>query len=432
MQPDGKQYEVLKVDIPSEYLGRLSITGQICCRTEPDRSISKPIMNALDVLVSPYELPGLADWYHGDFYYSWQTAVEGRSGVPIRATACLGTALGLSWSVSLYKPSSLRKEIVAREWDLLLDEITAASEDHPPYPSLIGEQILCTNAQGKEIELLALGLQDPLYNRGELTTILAEINGQGGLSFALGPYTRRRSFWKRLLGKQGIWETRDFEQPELLGLKIVNGPTPSTDDDEFYEGRSKWIALLRDGVRSRVLGGSDALCRQTYPAEEPRNSLPHGHGAEKSTFGAVRTVAYCPNGFSRDHVLEALGEGRFIVTEGPFVSFSLLNERNEETTVGGSITGSSLRMSLVARSSSEFGDFALVMVILGDLDMHEEDMLFAVFKGTYKDMQNIEIVDEMLPPTRRGYIRVEAETELDGRIFFAFTNPIWFETTEIE
>ena len=433
--PNEVWHKVFVVELPHGFFGDVSLfvsvaygraTNATSRRPVPITEHSKISQPIGSVLVSPDNLPSAPGWEHGDFYYL-ATLMNG-SSAPADVIVALGKAMGLSWGVALNarsKPNALNEQ----RWLSTRKKLVSINRDTENFALLGGDIVETINSSSKFVRLLTIGLKQAITSQISVPVALKEVNNHGGISFAAGPFAKPGNILGRIFSNHGHWDNEDCQLEGLSGLRILDSKPLDLESPGFYEGRSLWIRQLLERNMRYLLAGSDASPRSTHRGATA-NDLNKGR-PQPQIFGTLRTVVYCPQGLTVASVIEAIAHGNSFITEGPFLAFRLQNVRSQEAMHGESIQGRTFQMSVLARTSAEFGDFKDIMAIVGDTDRHCEDILLALFGKSCEGQTKIQFTEEDIltnkTDIRKGYIRLEAETSTGGRTYSAFTNPIWFE-----
>ena len=323
---------------------------------------------------------------------------------------------------------------------------------------------------------------------------ISRIAAAGGFAYAAHPFDPISPVMRG-----GSWDLdADFLAPEgkqlragLVGLQPWNRATVSTADDardpyclhrdadpaacfqpdkeaNQYARLEKgielgWRPLLQKGLQPRgdsvdapgfkvfLAAGSDAHGDFDYEATmdvvdflgRPSRAL-SGY-AEDNALGKISTVVYAPAGMGPrgENVLQALREGRSVLSNGPLLIAGLDRNSNgsldgpEDVIVGQEISCSlksfpPLQISWV--SNEEFGPLTSIRLVVGSGSgeaQPEEIPLPAA-----KDLASGGLVPVDLRPSLGrigntwGYIRLEARTRNKaGEEFRCYTNPIWVRVT---
>jgi len=392
-------------------------------------------------------------------------------------------------------------------WEALRKETRANSDGR--YRILCGEEVTLKGAWGDPLHMLVFGtgfekaipgatftqgflkkvinrltdipkeLYDYLF--GKVYGLKVVLNGtdepamqgrsvkeQGALAFAAHPVG-----WR---GIAGSWEPRDLRP--VNGMEAWNGNIRHRTGEEvcpfdhwkefdgwvrrFNEvGITTWDQMLAekvwDGELNYVLlGGSDAHGSFNYSLtwsmdlkEEPVLT------AEDNCLGRVRTLLYLPKrgiGSPRQapdeqEIVEAIGAGSCVVTDGPVLTFTMSFDGHEAglgqtLVVNGDGT---LETNVHAEWTDEFGpvtSFNLIYYFQGRCCASR--FLSGIYRGLFRLFPFIrprsksrmvsfqaghsEVIGELPPGS--GYVRLETTTTSGGETFRCLTNPIWIKSKE--
>lgn len=456
VEPRGRWCGVVEFTLPDAFVGIVKLEGELAYRVagaglmrhverlaqklspsaaDPSRpstserrsSPSSPkeisVPWELETRVLPLEVPSQPDWYAGDFCYSWHGADD---GIPTEFMAKAAERLGLSWVVPIQPDGSeTASHQVDHAWQALDAEIERIGSGVLLVPA---QELKLASSSPRRTGLLLIGEGTRRTECREARDSLPRTAPKGHLTYATGPFSRQ-DVDSPLLFKEGITAKagKAVGLPQLTGLKIWNGHLAAADvDDQFHWGSNLWTALLLSGERLVVVGGSDGLARLLLEGRTVRSRWKQSQRCSEHVLGTIRTLVQCPDGLSRRSLLDGLSEGRVIVSEGPFVSFAVHNELGDSAQIGGSVEGQSFAISITATSTEEYGEFQEVAVRGGSFAKKNEEILVLLQRGISEDMKCITFEDELdVPAGYDGYLRIEAYSRRDDRVFYAFTNPIW-------
>jgi hypothetical protein len=112
------------------------------------------------------------------------------------------------------------------------------------------------------------------------------------------------------------------------------------------------------------------------------------------------------------------------MTDGPLVIFIIENEQEENVIIGDEITGRDFKLSIMWRSTSEFGNVNSIRVYQGIVGETEEEEI-TEYRLSPNTLHGIKVFDNLsskVPLLKTAYIRIEASTDMGNN---AYTNPIW-------
>lgn len=383
-------------------------------------------------------LPCAKDWLLGEFHcHTNYTNDQVEFGAPIAATQAMAEALGLqffcatdhSYDLDDKLDDYLANDPDLAKWALYHQEI--ASHNHNGSDVLIvpGEEVSVGNSKNANIHLLLLNHPDFVPGYGDsaekwfrttptqsLQDVLANVNGTS-VAAAAHPENVPSLLEKWFVGR-GKWQLRDYLHNNLFAMQIWNGSKAG-----LAEGLARWVELLLRGKRIFITGGSDAhgnfnRFRQIgLPFWTIREHREH-------IFGSVRTAVFLPGERCVASLIEAMRQGKMLVTDGPFLQITLTNEKAEQAMPGDTLRGTTFALQLKGMSTPEFGHLHKMTVFYGEFGTNREIQLRA-----YRDFGEMFECDESLEVQRStdGYVRAELQTHTGKRTFRCFTNPIWFK-----
>ena len=204
-----------------------------------------------------------------------------------------------------------------------------------------------------------------------------------------------------------------------------------------------------------ISGGSDAHGGFNYASFKTSDLwgwLNLGSGSNSTAAGCVRTVVYCPDGFSCANILDALKNGRSVVTDGPMLIFGIdINgdgdiEDPEDLIIGDGdddedgnydekcqLTRNPLAKFLFKWNSNElFGPVYLIELYQGSSTTRENPMKIVTFyPNSYSGEANIGFLDSASFEVEEPYyFRAVAYSRTGngvGEMYRCFTNPIWIK-----
>ena len=374
----------------------------------------------LTVHVAEDPIPRVPGWHYGEAHlHTTYSSDQIEFGAPPFETALLARALGLEWMTITDHSYDLDRR--PRSWEGLLAEVDRIHRDLDRFIVLPGEEISCGTAGGKNAHLLAYGLQRFIEGAGDsgrrnstpdlsIAEVLARIHEQGGVGYAAHPIEIPPLAQRLFIGR-GIWGEQDLREEGLSGLQIWNRRRTHG----FAEGKRRWIDLLLEGRRVALGGGSDAHGNFNRFRQI---SVPLVKIAEYAdqTFGSVRTALWLPDGLRAGYVLHALRTGASVVTDGPFLAFTVCGDDGVHVGIGGRLSAKRLRADLTALTTGEFGSFSEIVLRAGDLHRRQEQI---VWRGRTAPREGVSVQCD-----GPGYLRMEGKTTRERH---CLTNPVWIE-----
>lgn len=426
------------INIMPEYRGLVRIDPYILV-TIGTRSVTVHIDNypgishaPLHVYAASSSYPGSEGWYHGDVHcHTFFTSDQVEFGLPLEALAHAARCMGMHWIAATdhsydlddTEDDYLRDDPALPKWQALKEQSLMLAETVTVLP---GEEVSCRTRNGRNCHLLALNAGTFIQGSGDsgerpfapdsetlLPDAVADCVGDGGIACAAHPLEKIPLFEKILL-KRGEWTNEDLAIRDITAMQFYNGLR----DTGYRRGKKCWIELLLAGRRIYAFGGSDAhgdLNRSRYV------SLPFISLSESNehVFGTVRTVVRAASA-SRSDIVDALGEGGAVVTDGPFIDIAVCSG----TTVAGpgrKVGGTTCTFRAEFFSSEEYGAL-------------ESGTIFGGFAGETSEriLERLPLAGSGFSSTFSGtcsmkgmrYLRAECLT-IQGKI--CFTNPIWIE-----
>ena len=394
----------------------------------------------LRVHIAKTSLPRLDNWYDGESHcHSFHSDDQVEFGAPVQPTVDMAEALGLKWlavtdhSYDLDDTygNSLQRDDMLLKWNRLKSEIEEVNTTGKCFV-LLGEEVSCGNARNKNVHLLAFGIKNLIPGSGDgaerwfrtkpeypIKEVLRRVKLDGGIAYAAHP-EERFTLGERFMLRRGHWETTNYDLPDFSGLQFWNGKK----DKAFQAGYERWVEMLLKGRRIFFIGGDDShgdfnTFRQIrIPLLRMINS-PH------KVFGKVRTSLYCEGKLDEKGILAALREGHIVVTSGPFVTCWAKNETGQRVTIGDTISGKTITLDIVAKSTEEFGDIECITLIEGHVHERRERRQRLTPGLTIHERKEIVIKGISIHIKNPLYIRLEATSRGAKESYYAYTNPIW-------
>jgi hypothetical protein len=398
---------------------------------------------SLRVYRSAYPLPSLTGWVQGDVHtHSSYTDDQVEFGSPIEASVELSKAIGLSFFCVTDHSYDLDDRIDdylindpdIPKWKLQQKQIDAINSHHNDFAVLRGEEVSCSNHAQRNVHLLLWGTTKYFRGSGDgaehwfhtkaehtITDIL--LNKGINVAAYAGHPTEPTPFFQWLLIKRGRWKLDDMGQDGLEGLQILNGDA----NQAFLEGLECWSTLLLRGRKIFIASGNDAhgnfnrFKQIGIPFFTIREH-------ERQLFGKMRT-AVGSDSITEVSLLESLQIGRTVITNGPLVVFTIINEYGETAEIGEQICGSRLQLHVRGTTTEEFGAFRELKIISGRIGTENE------VSSIRRRFSNIYEIDLMIDfevhyYQTMSYVRLEGFTEYPtggNANGFCYTNPIWIQ-----
>lgn len=437
-------------------------------------------------------LPKLENWYWGDVHnHGWKTDNLYEYGEPTDAKALAAEAMGLSYVVITDHASDLSTS----KWNALGQE--CAQYSTADLRLLRGEEMHANQGGLLDVRHM-LGFDMTTYVEGaengtySINQILGgpspsnNLTAQNAFAYAAHPTDPS-------IG----WTFNELEQAltfdPFVGLQFFNERNShfsevnwSDDDDEYHpwggdesidpynrdwtvtnpswdldllQGVNTWDQLLSDRLRPHrkvfMAGGADAHGGWNYRVYRT-TSL--DLTATPSAMGKVRTAIYSPVGLTDSGILNALKNGRTIITDGPAAVFGIDGDGDGElygpndSLIGDgpvvvTLTDKVSRFRFEWASSAEYGDVVCIRLYRGNKNTGgDPKLVWESYPNSYGGAINGPLVSTLAPVSgRHYYFRMEAYTfdpngpavpsgEVSNYTYDAinnnyryrcFTNPIW-------
>jgi len=386
--------------------------------------------------MSPYSLPALDGWFYGDpHYHSDMTQDQVEFGAPAEVAMAMGKAIGLSWvaitdhsyDLDIAIGEFFKSDNELTRWRKIVDDANRINSQNNGFIVVPAEEVSCGNHKNHNIHLLAFNKLEFISGKGDgvkrgfnrkpdftLKDVLEMINNKGGFAYASHP-EEGNGFMGTLLLKRGHWGHKDYSLGGYSGLQFWNGER----DKVFDVSYNRWKQLLLEGHKLYILGGNDAHgdFNRYRGVKYPNTKLKE---SDNHIFGKIRTYAYCGENFSLDSVLNAMENGKTIVTNGPVAALKVQNDNGRIASVGDSISGRESKLIIKAASSKEFGQITKVDLIKGSLSEKQESLETSFIPENNCYNHDFTYKIEHQSPC---YLRLEASS--DGEKYSCFTSPIW-------
>ncbi len=443
---DHYWYKLYYLEHPDGQTGNVKVTVQVdFVRKGIKRTIVSDNLPGLrhapfNVLVSPCRLPAFDGWYYGDpHYHSDMTEDQVEFGAPVEVAATMGKAMGLDWLIAADHSYDLdiaigdffQHDPKLPRWRKLRQDAERVNAKDNSFVVIPAEEVSCGNCKSRNIHLLAFdtpqfipgkgdGVKRGLNKRPDLSLrqCINRIDRVGGFAYAAHPEAGNGLLGTLALNRDH-WRDRDYAQGGYSGLQFWNGAL----NKGFRRGYEKWIELLLEGRRLYALAGNDAhgdfnrSRRVKYPTARLADSYDH-------IFGKARTYAHCSE-LSPAGIMDALRNGRTVITNGPVAILEARNNAGHITNVGGEIIGGEFTLTIRARSSAEFGQIDKIDLYRGDL-INKQEQIERIFIP--QKNRTTHVFTHRIAYNNRGYVRVEATSSARGKQYKCFTNPIWFRS----
>lgn len=449
------------------------------------RDLGLDVKQRIRVYVAEEALPTFDNWYYGDpHYHSEFTQNPKDFGGLLEMTQKCIEAIGLDWVTATDHSTDYNQT----SWD----NSQPTFDKYENYPIIIRAEELTPNLPlylGIGLHTLYYG-SDVFIYRGTtgganpfltkaLLVLLSEVENSGGFSYAAHPESEH-FYWSDEHYDAALTLTFDtFKGLEIWNTRatVETGKDRNPFDDwevhdnwdeseliqkDLKNGIKRWDRYLSRYIPRKIFlsGGSDAHGDFNYG----RNDLfVTPTEATDNAFGKVRTVVYCPDGLSKNSVLEALKNGQSVVTDGPLVIFGLDRNRDGDiadvgidVNIGGDTVinrkeAEDANLYFQWKTTPDFGELYSLKVLRGSPSKEQPDEIYEIPAGelAFSGSKNIPFNFDRVLPNQDGwyYYRVETVTKpiIDPRIkiysditeklmghltrYRCYTNPIWIKVT---
>jgi len=438
---DSLWTELNYCELPESMTGdiKVSVAVEYCIKGELKKCVNDNYAltshEPFKVYVDPFPRPRGDNWRFGDMHtHSHLTSDQVEFGAPFDVTRAMARCMELDFFASADhsydlddRPDNyLLNDAKLPKWKVMWERIGRLNREPGDFVILPGEELSAGNSKNQNVHYLIFNTHKFFPGSGDgaeqwprtrpqcsIADVLPQLQKEA-LSFASHPEIKP-PFLQRLLLRRGSWNHEDYVQHGLTGVQLWNG-----DKEHFLrKGLPRWIKLLLDGHRLVLIAGTDAHGNFNRFRQI---GLPHFsmHEEMREIFGTAITGVYVENKFTLDSLVQALKQGRVIVTDGPFAAFTLQHS-DGSAKIGDVVSDTQGVVEIEAESSPSYGEIKNAVLILGDIDAKKETQRrLQIPLGSFNLSQNISV--QKLP--RPGYIRLELETQSD-QLYHCFTNPIF-------
>ena len=395
VQPDGTALTARNLGYTEADLGK--------CITLTVRIIYEESLNWTDIhdqdlkiYLGHGDLPRLDDFYLGDPHtHTWSTYYFLELGARGPTMFESMQVCGLDWELV----TDHGYNMTATKWNTVTSECAQGTVPGQ-FIALRGEECDDGYTLGDAHHILGFGLTDWIDSYASSPPYLdtvAGIDGQGG--FCYGAHTSSDGW---LWSDQEVRDALAFDS--FRGVEDYNernayssgdtlhpwGSAPHTGsfdtavtdwDADFLAGLQRWDLLLSENLvqpRHEIffLGGSDAHGSMNYHVNWGVIKRDVLYTAFSNALGKVRNAVYCPGGLTQPLLLDAIYNGRLVVTDGPMLALGVTlagaAESYGDCDLKMADTGSvfaddtSARVYLTWRSSADYGPVRRIRVFVGD------------------------------------------------------------------
>jgi len=297
-----------------------------------------------------------------------------------------------------------------------------------------GEELTCRTFNGKNVHMLVLGEKRFMQGAGDSAQEWFQTRSHFTVRHAIAYMTSsavaiaahpldRVPFLQKLLVNRSIWQDNDLNAAELSGWQILNG----NQGKGFKTGLKAWITALLNGERHCIYAGNDSHgnFNRFKQVKMPMISL---YEHDNYIFGKSTTHLFINETPTTENVLDALRMGRAIISTGPVIEMTVLDESNEYFIGDETVSDPDSVIHITCKSSQEFGSIEKIVVFTAGIGKEKP-----IFQKNFNERIDENHFYEEFEFQMQGniYLRAEVHTRLEnGSTRFAYSNPIWLRTTE--
>jgi len=394
----------------------------------------------LKVFLAKDPLPRFSDLYLGDPHtHSNFTDDQVEFGVPITPAVSLARAMGLSYfcvtdhsyDLDDHPESYLVNDPALSKWKAFQTEVDRLNSESEDFVVVRGEEVSCRNGEAENVHFLILGQREFIHGSGDGAERWLRTRSEHSIEDVLRLRTTNSvaftahaeepvPFLQRLLLGRGIWNESDLGLDNITGMQIINGRL----DKSFQEGYRAWTRLLLRGKKLSAIAGNDAHgnFNRFRQIGIPFISIKE---SSDQIFGKMRTGIFAGDRVSERSMLDALGKGTMIMTDGPVARLLARGAGVDPPHAGNIVQGETIAVDVEVMSTPEFGEISSLKVIVGRTGENSERTAFR-FDGN----QGFSLHKQVsVKQSASSYVRVEIWTSapgsFDGRPHLCLTNPIW-------
>ncbi|MCL2064145.1 MAG: hypothetical protein FWG98_07215 [Candidatus Cloacimonetes bacterium] len=275
------------------------------------------------------------NWYLGDtHYHSSYTSDQVEYGAPLEMTKKMAYSMGLDWffvtdhsyDLDDIENDYTKNDKELKKWTKLKSECANLSDKEMKIK--YGEEVSIGNINNQNVHLIVINNPNFIEGKGDSAEKwfknrpdmnlrdLSITNDNKILCIAAHPFERVPILQKLLLNR-GNWSEEDFSLPikSIKYLQIINGQSLF----ENMELIEKYFKLLLSGKDYYILAGNDAHGNFQYmkQIEIPFIKL---FSRQQQIFGQYFTAYQ----HSTNDPIEGLKTKKIVVSNGPYLSFSLI------------------------------------------------------------------------------------------------------------
>lgn len=392
-----------------------------------------------DVLLDQTPLPAADHWYFGDLHFhSDATSDQVEFGAPLPVTKQFAQAMGLhffavtdhSYDLDDVHDNYLQNDPDLPKWKKLNTDVKDLNQQGGNFLVLAGEELSVGNARGENVHFLILNHSEFLQGDGDSAERWFDFRPTFGLDFVLQRLESAALAFaahpeaippllQKLLIRRGKWNDTDYDHPRLNGVQMWNGNRLQF----LRSGYTKWRELLLADKRLTLVAGNDAHGNFNRYRQIGTPFLTMRE-TNSEVFGRARTGLLIRPSFSFDAILNALRNGRAIVTDGPFAQLCAHHSEGIAM-IGDRFARNSFReMDILVCSTPTFGAIERVTLFVADIAAKlERPIDIPVAPG----IMNLHSTERIRNLPNRGYFRLEVWSRKNREFYLCLTNPIYFD-----
>lgn len=315
-------------------------------------------------------------WFIGDtHYHSIYTSDQVEFGAPLEMTKKIAIAMGLNWffvtdhsyDLDDNEDDYLLNDPFLKKWEKMKNECKQLSDSD--FKIQFGEELSVGNSLNQNIHALVIGHQAFLNGSGDSAENWLKNQPENTLEnldksnipliIAAHPF-EKVPFLQKVLLNRGSWDISDYLKNDITYLQIINGQSYFSN----IELIDKYIDLLLCGYKFFILAGNDAHGNFQF-MKQIKIPFVKFLCRKQQLFGNFFTAFY----YEENLPLEGLKNNQIIVSNGPFLSFSI-NYSGTLYHIGDTIFHDNQANPFIINfnyeTSIEFGRVKKIELIIGD------------------------------------------------------------------
>lgn len=321
-----------------------------------------------------------------------------------------------------------------RKWQNFQSEVKNLNAQPDRFIIIPGEEVSCGNSRDENLHFLVYNNPQFLPGSGDsgekwlknkadlmLPQVIQKLQSSA-VCFASHPESQP-PFFQWLLLNRGKWQDADYREDGLHGLQIWNG-------EPQLPGAAlrAWVHLLLEGRKLFIIAGTDAHGNFNRFRQITKPFWSIADEADRQIFGMHRNLVFFPDAGGTDNLTTALRKGALSVTTGPFLAIFGVVVGVDQSMMGSTIDAPGFSLTLIAKTTNEFGPIKSIQIFRGDLSTRQETLFWQ--KDDFADGNEIaESIEIRATSNTNCYYRAHLFGTSQGVIKMqAMTNPIWHQT----